>query len=418
MARKNDILAQQCGIMWQRSMIFIAALIIAGSGFTKAHLWAQKVQIVNGVRLIHNSKGGKWGKNPKIALELIQTLGGVEAKDQNFAFYLPSDIAVDGDGNLYILDSGNHRVQKFSLGGEFIATLGRKGQGPAEFYFPLALEIDGQGYLYVSDPNNNRIVVMTPEGKDYKVIKPAAGPVSDIATLSTGNLAMGGRTWFTRFGSEEGKVKELPKLIKILNLEGNALSEVGFQNDFGNFLLNKYGNSVNFSVDSKDDIFLAFMFQNRLEKYSPDGRLLWRADRELNYSTEPIDKGSTERGERGASIKLPKMNTCSNGVAVDGQGRVWVVTLERQLKNEEQAGIGITVNYMGDQRLMSYKVEAEAEVYNTDAYKLEIYDPDGVLLGEIAVDHFVDGIFIYGDRLFFLDKMRGMKFYAYRILER
>jgi sugar lactone lactonase YvrE len=299
-----------------------------------------------------------------------------------------------------------------------MATLGQKGQGPAEFFFPLALAIDSQGLLYISDPNNQRIVVLTPEGKDYKVIKLDEGLIGDIASLSSGNLAMGGRKWFARFGTEEEKVKELPKLIKILDLEGKVIREVGIQHDFGNFLLNKYGNSVNFSVDGKDNIFLAFLFQNRLEKYSPSGRLLWRADSQLNYSSEPIDKGSMEKGKSGASISKPKMNTCSNGIAVDGQGRAWVVILDRQLRNEEQAGIAITIHYVDNQRSMSYKVEGEAELYTTDAYKLGIYDPDGVLLGEIPVGCFVDDIFIFGDRLFLLDKMRGMKFYEFQILQK
>lgn len=404
---------------FQRWMIPIAAaLIIAGFGIMKVYIWAQKVETVDGVRIVHNSKGGKWGKNPRIALKLIRTLGEVEAQDQNFAFYLPSDIAVDVDGNLYVLDSGNHRIQKFGPDSKYIATFGRQGQGPAEFYFPLSLEIDAKGYLYVSDPNNQRIVVLTPDGKDHKVIKFMDDPVSDIAWLASGQLAMGGRTWFKRIGDEKVKVKELPKLIKIFDLEGRAVREVGLQHDFKDFLLNSFGNSVDFTVDAKGQVYLTFLLQNRVEKYSPEGMLLWRADRELNYSTEPIDKGKIERmGERQSSLRQPRMNTCSNGIAVDDLGRVWVLSLDRQLKEEEQAGIGITIRYLGDQRSMNYKVEGDVELQNTDAYKLEVYDPVGVLLGEIPVDYFVDEIFIYGDRLFLLDKMRGTKFYEYRISE-
>jgi hypothetical protein len=50
-------------------------------------------------------------------------------------------------------------------------------------------------------------------------------------------------------------------------------------------------------------------------------------------------------------------------------------------------------------------------------YKLEVFKPDGVLLGEIPLTHFVDMIWIHKDRLFLLDSDRGVKFYEYKIIE-
>jgi len=42
---------------------------------------AQKIETVNGVRVIHNEKGGKWGANPEVKLELIRTIGGLDAEE-------------------------------------------------------------------------------------------------------------------------------------------------------------------------------------------------------------------------------------------------------------------------------------------------------------------------------------------------
>jgi hypothetical protein len=50
-------------------------------------------------------------------------------------------------------------------------------------------------------------------------------------------------------------------------------------------------------------------------------------------------------------------------------------------------------------------------------YALEIFDAVGVLLGEIPMRHFVDEICIKDDWLFLLDKMRGVKYYQYKIVE-
>ena len=54
---------------------------------------------------------------------------------------------------------------------------------------------------------------------------------------------------------------------------------------------------------------------------------------------------------------------------------------------------------------------------NTDMFELEIFDSKGQLLGDIPLDHFVDCMKIYGNRLFILDKLRKMCVYEYRIVD-
>jgi len=403
----------------KRSRLAIAAVLAAAVlGIQGTLLLAQEIERKDGVRVVHNKKGGKWGKNPQLSLDFVRTLGELEAKDGNFAFYLPSDIAVDGQGNLYVLDSGNHRVQKFTPDGKYLATFGRQGQGPTEFQFPEGLEIDAKGYLYVSDPNNQKIVVLTPEGKDHKVIKFVDNPVGEIAWIPTGEIAMGGGSRFIKVADIEEKPKALPKLVKILDLEGKVVREVGEQHDFKDLLLNRAANAARFAVDPARHVYLSFVRRNSIEKYAPDGRLLWRADRDLNYSMKPKGKGKIERSGGGVSITSPDINDCSSGIAVDGAGRVWIVTLDRQLKKEESVGTSMSITWDGGQQSISYKVHGEVETQKTDAYKLEVFAPDGILLGEIPLTHFVDGIFIYGDRLFLLDKLRGCRFYEYRISPR
>jgi hypothetical protein len=178
------------------------------------------------------------------------------------------------------------------------------------------------------------------------------------------------------------------------------------------------GNQVTFAADESGCVYLAYLYQNRIDKYSPEGKLLWRADRKLDYSTEPPkDKGKREAKGGGVMIQMPRMNQCSEGIAVDGSGRVWVVTLNRQAKEEEQVGVNMSVNMSGGERKMSMKAQGNTDLRTTDMYKLEVFSPGGELLGSLPLDHFVDGIYIKGDRLFLWDAMRGAKFYEYRIKE-
>jgi hypothetical protein len=114
---------------------------------------------------------------------------------------------------------------------------------------------------------------------------------------------------------------------------------------------------------------------------------------------------------------MPDMNRVASGISVDDQGRVWVATHKRQIKEEESVGMNVSVSMMGAQRSTSYSVEGNTDVQETDMYQIEIYDPEGILLGTIQLDRFVDDIHIAKDRVYILDRMRGMQYYVYKIIE-
>lgn len=390
-------------------VIFVALAALAPAG--------QKVETVDGVRVVHNSGPGAWGKAPQVALEPGLTLGDVDTADENLAFYMPSAIAVGAAGDLYVLDTGNHRIQKFGPDGKYLATYGRQGQGPGEFYYPAWLAVDAGGFLYVSDPNNQRIQVLTPDGKDHKTIKGLEQGVGALFLGKGGELLTGAPRMRFFAGPDEEKSAALPKLVNVRDADGKPVRQFGEPVDFDHELLNTSANDVIMTVDGGGQVYLAFTVQNRIEKYAPDGRLLWRADRELPYSMEIKDKGEIKRDGNSVSVRGPQLNRCAAGIAVDDKGRVWVVTMTRQLKREEQVGTAISMTQgAGGGRTIGYKVQGEGqELRTTDAYKLEVFGAEGALLGSLPLDIFVDGIFIHGDRLFLLDKYRGTQFREYRI---
>lgn len=84
----------------------------------------------------------------------------------NGTFNEPWDVAVGPDGSVYVTDTWNHRIQKFTANGEFIATWGYFGQAeqPDAFWGPRAMAFDSLGRLYVTDTGNKRVVVFEPDG--------------------------------------------------------------------------------------------------------------------------------------------------------------------------------------------------------------------------------------------------------------
>ncbi|MFQ5744158.1 MAG: 6-bladed beta-propeller, partial [Acidobacteriota bacterium] len=84
--------------------------------------------------------------------------------DPNYLFYLAYTLAVDHDGNIYVLDRGNHRVQVFDKTGNHILTIGRDGQGPGELAAPLSIAIAGD-HVVVSDVGTHRVTRWTLRGE-------------------------------------------------------------------------------------------------------------------------------------------------------------------------------------------------------------------------------------------------------------
>jgi RHS repeat-associated protein len=72
----------------------------------------------------------------------------------------PQGIATDGSGNVWVSDTGNNRVEKFSSTGTFIAAYGALGAGSGQLHSPTALTVDNRGYIWIVDSLNKRIAVL------------------------------------------------------------------------------------------------------------------------------------------------------------------------------------------------------------------------------------------------------------------
>ena len=83
------------------------------------------------------------------AYSFIRKWGSKGSLDGQFA--LPSGIAIDSSNDVYILDTGNNRIQKFSDNGTFITKWGSKGEGETQFVEPTAIAIDPVGNIYITD---------------------------------------------------------------------------------------------------------------------------------------------------------------------------------------------------------------------------------------------------------------------------
>src|SRR3970282_239561 len=80
------------------------------------------------------------------------------------AFFYCRDIAVDFADNVYVTDEINNRVQKFDSRGNFLSKWGKEGIGPGQFNAPWGIALDALGNVYVVDANNHRVQKFTSSG--------------------------------------------------------------------------------------------------------------------------------------------------------------------------------------------------------------------------------------------------------------
>jgi DNA-binding beta-propeller fold protein YncE len=72
-------------------------------------------------------------------------------------FHIPVRVAVAPSGTVYVVDNGNSRVQAFTPGGAFVTKWGSFGTAPGQFINPIGVGVDANGDIYVTDSNNSRI---------------------------------------------------------------------------------------------------------------------------------------------------------------------------------------------------------------------------------------------------------------------
>ncbi len=114
------------------------------------------------------------------------------------SFFGPRAIAISDDA-IYVVDTGNERVQKFAPDGTFERAWGGYGSEPEQLIEPVGIAIGPDGNIYVADSGNARISIFTPDGEpvaqwpvadwpppDQDGIPPAFQPY--LAFDATGNL--------------------------------------------------------------------------------------------------------------------------------------------------------------------------------------------------------------------------------------
>ncbi len=155
-------------------------------------------------------------------------------------FFHPQDLTLDANDNIYVSDTGNHRVRVFNAAGKVLNKFGIQGARLGEFNNPSGLTIDNQGNLLVVDEKNFRVQIFTQKGVyKNKFGKRGTGrseflSPTGIATDSKRNIFVTDRDfriqifdpegyYLTEFGMPTGNYKIAPKYYGIAIDDENTI---------------------------------------------------------------------------------------------------------------------------------------------------------------------------------------------------
>ena len=142
----NRLAAQICSVF----VVLTLATLFAGCGGSDAPRATHTVEEEDDRRVISNTNAPVWEDPSEAPIRFEQT-GSFGAEDAPPEALLSevADIAVDDNGNVYVLDRNDSRLVAFDADGGFRWAAGREGQGPGEFQFPSGLVLGPNGELLV-----------------------------------------------------------------------------------------------------------------------------------------------------------------------------------------------------------------------------------------------------------------------------
>jgi outer membrane protein assembly factor BamB len=101
------------------------------------------------------------GRRPEAAEGLVAgSSGTAEPPPEPYVFSRPTDVGFDAAGNIFVTDGyGNSRVAKFDKNGRFVKQVGTKGNQQGQLNLPHTMAMDANGNVYVGDRSNARVQV-------------------------------------------------------------------------------------------------------------------------------------------------------------------------------------------------------------------------------------------------------------------
>lgn len=233
---------------------------------------------------------------------LLETWGRFGEGEGEFNFFagpiaietdFGGDLAFDSAGNFYVADMANQRIQKFAPDRTFLLAWGSEGDGDGQFNRPWNLAIDDQDNIYVADFGRNTVQQFTSDGTFLRTVVESGGGEDELTGAGGIAIDAEGNLWVADWTSN--------RLLQF-GLDGEHRGTYGGTGSAAGQLNVPTG----ITVSTEGLVYVADMFNHRVQVFDASGQTL------------------TSWGANGAD---PGQFSYPAGVALDGAGHVYVAEL-------------------------------------------------------------------------------------------
>ena len=178
--------------------------------------------------------------------------------------YLPNGVALDGAGDLFIADTNNQRIRRVDAVSGVITTVAGNGgyafsgdgglATAAQLANPVGVALDGAGDLFILDRDNQRI----------RRVDAVSGVITTTAQFASPTVALDGAgdLFVAVGGNRIGRVDAVSGVITTVAGNGSA----GFSGDGGVATAAQLNNPVGVALDGAGDLFIADQFNQRIRR--------------------------------------------------------------------------------------------------------------------------------------------------------
>jgi len=316
----------------------IAASILLVSCGQQKDKWKGTIEEEDGVTVVKNPAQPIYSKDV-FKLEEDLTIENVE-EDEGFTFQDIMHLAVDDDENIYASDSKAAFIKVFDKTGNYLRTIGKKGQGPGEFSYPFEILVLPQGELMVNDLYQLRVHFFSLDGKFLRQFSNSTMAMFRRPRVdSEGHIIVG----HVNVGDPiEAVLKKLDSdLNPVLTLATRPV--VSKPPTIIEYFEIRRSTNLVWDVAMEDNIVWGVFNKYEIFVHNPEGKLIRKIVRE--YDGIEITKNEEEElikdwlGNNPVppqwTLKFPKVYPPFIRFTCDEEGRIFVQTYEKTEDEEE-----------------------------------------------------------------------------------